>query len=77
MVKKSVTTILGVSQSQASWWRKPGSKVHSPTSQSDVAPVRGVRNENVFEVANLVTIEMDIEGLKINNKNGPIVSTKN
>ncbi|KAK7840660.1 lysine-specific demethylase 3a-b [Quercus suber] len=77
MVKKSVTTILGVSRSQAPWWRKPGSKVHFPTSQPDNAPVRVEGNENGVGAASPVNIERNVEGLKIYNEDGLFVRKKN
>nr|POF25459.1 hypothetical protein CFP56_46295 [Quercus suber] len=77
MVKKSVTTILGASRSQAPWWRKPGSKVHFPTSQPDNAPVRVEGNENGVVAASPMTIERNVKGLKIYNEDGLFVRKKN
>ena len=77
LAKKSVTIILGSSRSQAPWWRKPGSKVHSSTGQSEEASDRGFGYENIVEVGSPVTMVRDIEGLKFNNKEGPKVSKKN
>lgn len=78
LAKKSVTVISGTSRSQAPWWRKPGSKVHSSTAtgQSEEAPARGFGYENIVEVGSPVTMVRDIEGLKSNNKEGPKVSKK-
>ena len=77
LAKKFVTVILGASRSQAPWRRKPGSKVHSSTGQSEVASVRDLGNENIVVVGSPVTMVRDIEGLKINNEEGPNVSKKN
>lgn len=75
MAKNFITVIFGAFRTQALWWKKPGSKVHSPTSQSEVAPVRGLGNDNTVEAASFVTMVRDIEGLKINKKDNPIVRT--
>ena len=77
LAKKSVTVISGTSRSQALWWRKPGSKVHSSTGQSEEAPDRSFGYENIVEVGSPVTMAREIEGMKFNNKEGPKVSKKN
>nr|POF25458.1 hypothetical protein CFP56_46295 [Quercus suber] len=67
----------GASRSQAPWWRKPGSKVHFPTSQPDNAPVRVEGNENGVVAASPMTIERNVKGLKIYNEDGLFVRKKN